>query len=144
MRIFTLLISQAEIINQYKNKFKYVLKKLTNNLFLVVNGNLPKKILGGNIVTIEKNPWQVSVQFQKQHICGGTIISGELVLTSASCVTSETDVIYGNIEVLSGTNDLTKNPEDIYWRIHEVAFVIVHENYTPRLNWMNDIGNRNL
>ncbi|XP_044009964.1 hypodermin-B-like [Aphidius gifuensis] len=99
---------------------------------LRVNGNLPKKIYGGNTVSIIDNPWQVSIQIRNQHICGGAIISMNFVLTAASCVTSQPNIVYGNIEVLSGTNDLTKNSEDLYWKIHE--------NYNPHINWINDIA----
>lgn len=43
------------------------------------------RVVGGNVTTIEENPWQVSLQHDRQHECGGVIINEKWILTSANC-----------------------------------------------------------
>uniref|UniRef100_A0A663E548 Peptidase S1 domain-containing protein n=1 Tax=Aquila chrysaetos chrysaetos TaxID=223781 RepID=A0A663E548_AQUCH len=48
------------------------------------------RVLGGSPAAIEAWPWQVSLQYKKEHICGGSIIDPSWVLTAAHCKLSET------------------------------------------------------
>ncbi|KAK4809558.1 LOW QUALITY PROTEIN: hypothetical protein QYF61_016990 [Mycteria americana] len=43
------------------------------------------RVLGGSPAAIEAWPWQVSLQYRKEHICGGSIIGPSWVLTAAHC-----------------------------------------------------------
>lgn len=43
------------------------------------------RIIGGKETSVSKWPWQVSVQYGPVHICGGTIIDAQWVLTAAHC-----------------------------------------------------------
>lgn len=43
------------------------------------------RIVGGNETTIEVFPWIVSISGSGNHVCGGSIISAERVLTAAHC-----------------------------------------------------------
>ncbi|KAH8279228.1 hypothetical protein KR026_004322 [Drosophila bipectinata] len=43
------------------------------------------RIVGGEVTTIEEFPYQVSVQYKGQHICGGSIIGEHFLLTAAHC-----------------------------------------------------------
>lgn len=43
------------------------------------------RVLGGSPAAIEAWPWQVSLQYRKEHICGGSIIDPGWVLTAAHC-----------------------------------------------------------
>uniref|UniRef100_A0A8C6YPK4 Transmembrane serine protease 13 n=1 Tax=Nothoprocta perdicaria TaxID=30464 RepID=A0A8C6YPK4_NOTPE len=43
------------------------------------------RIIGGKETSASKWPWQVSVQYGPIHICGGTIIDAQWVLTAAHC-----------------------------------------------------------
>uniref|UniRef100_A0A8C3UFI3 Transmembrane serine protease 4 n=1 Tax=Catharus ustulatus TaxID=91951 RepID=A0A8C3UFI3_CATUS len=47
------------------------------------------RVLGGSPAAIEAWPWQVSLQYRKEHICGGSIIGPGWVLTAAHWKLSE-------------------------------------------------------
>lgn len=44
------------------------------------------KIVGGVETTIAKRPYQVSVEYSGSHLCGGSIMNENNILTSAQCV----------------------------------------------------------
>ncbi|XP_039455749.1 transmembrane protease serine 3 [Oreochromis aureus] len=44
------------------------------------------RIVGGNISKQGQFPWQVSLHFRNEHLCGGSIISPYWVITAAHCV----------------------------------------------------------
>ncbi|VEN34354.1 unnamed protein product [Callosobruchus maculatus] len=48
------------------------------------------KIIGGRNVTIEEYPYQVSIQNNGEHFCGGSIINTKYILTAAHCVCDDT------------------------------------------------------
>ncbi|KAJ3659624.1 hypothetical protein Zmor_011303 [Zophobas morio] len=50
------------------------------------NSLLPDgRIIGGSAISISSVPWQVSLQYYSSHICGGSIISANWVVTAAHC-----------------------------------------------------------
>ena len=54
----------------------------------------PAEIVGGNI-TLSPIPWQVSVQFEGLHICGGTILDTYTILSAAHCFDDYGDSVEG-------------------------------------------------
>ncbi|XP_043931327.1 transmembrane protease serine 3-like [Protopterus annectens] len=50
------------------------------------------RIVGGNDSRIGQWPWQVSLHFKGQHLCGGAIITSQWIATAAHCVVDFDDV----------------------------------------------------
>ncbi|KAK5644852.1 hypothetical protein RI129_006152 [Pyrocoelia pectoralis] len=57
---------------------------------------LDGRIVGGEDVTIDQFPYQISLQYYRSHICGGSIISTNRILTAAHC-TDESPAPYLSI-----------------------------------------------
>ncbi|WP_407808037.1 trypsin-like serine protease, partial [Staphylococcus aureus] len=43
------------------------------------------RIVGGSSISISSVPWQISLQYYGSHICGGSIISANYIVTAAHC-----------------------------------------------------------
>lgn len=59
------------------------------------------RIVGGNETSIEKSPWMVSVQYMFVHVCGGSIIGEQWVLSAVHCVKCVTIVLKQSIHLSS-------------------------------------------
>ncbi|XP_017055192.1 trypsin alpha-like [Drosophila ficusphila] len=44
-----------------------------------------QRIVGGGPIDIEEAPWQVSLQLNGKHSCGGSIYSKDIIITAAHC-----------------------------------------------------------
>ncbi|KAF4077540.1 hypothetical protein AMELA_G00209270 [Ameiurus melas] len=86
-------------------------------------------IIGGREVKKPK-PWMASVQVKKSHICGGTLIHQQWVLTAAHCKT----VFQSNpVQVLLGAHSLTKDKNT--QRVNVLSFHIPKEfNTTTKVH----------
>ncbi|XP_021542654.2 LOW QUALITY PROTEIN: putative serine protease 42 [Neomonachus schauinslandi] len=51
-------------------------------------GQVVAKILGGKEAEEGKWPWQVSVRINEKHVCGGSLITRQWVLTAGHCILS--------------------------------------------------------
>jgi secreted trypsin-like serine protease len=95
------------------------------------------KITGGTGTTIADYPWQVFYE-SGQFTCGGSIISGDWIITAAHCTEDD----FGNaipvsqMDVIVGANDPRSGLEG---KKYLVSKVIRHENYDP-VSLNNDIA----
>ncbi|XP_020779873.1 chymotrypsin-like protease CTRL-1 isoform X2 [Boleophthalmus pectinirostris] len=95
---------------------------------------LNTRIVGGENATAGHWPWQVSMHYKETHICGGTVISTQWVLTAAHCIlsTSGSDYrLYFGKETQSGSN-----PHEVN---RSVSQIIVHPDYNST-TFQNDIA----
>ena len=61
----------------------------------------PAEIVGGQIPP-SPIPWQVSVQIEGNHICGGTILDTYTILSAAHCFDGYEDSVY-EFEIRAGS-----------------------------------------
>ena len=96
-----------------------------------------QRIVGGHGVPHSDVPWQVSLQFDGRHFCGGSLIGARWVLTAAHCVDevppsgagARLQAVYG-VTNLGAAGTATRRAVDA---------VRVHPGWNPRSN-DNDIA----
>uniref|UniRef100_W5KN48 Transmembrane serine protease 3 n=1 Tax=Astyanax mexicanus TaxID=7994 RepID=W5KN48_ASTMX len=86
------------------------------------------RIVGGNLSLEGQFPWQVSLQFQNEHLCGGSIVATRWILTAAHCV-------YGFAfpQVWTVLVGLTEQPVSVSGAKYlSVEKIIYHARYRPK------------
>nr|CAD7603041.1 unnamed protein product [Timema genevievae] len=92
------------------------------------------KIINGMDSAPGHYPSVVSVALDEGvHICGGSILTTSLVVTSAHCLKGVEDNVW-RLRVRSGTVDLSAGV------ISNVTSIAIHEQYDPFSFWTNDIA----
>ncbi|XP_061448592.1 transmembrane protease serine 13 isoform X2 [Rhineura floridana] len=84
------------------------------------------RIVGGNDTSASKWPWQVSLQYGTTHICGGTIIDPQWVLTAAHCFFMNSVKILDEWKVYAGASDLKRLATEGI----PVSHIIINANYS--------------
>lgn len=84
------------------------------------------KIVGGLPIGIDQAPYQISLQDRGFHICGGSIIAPNFILTAAHCTQSNEaknlKIRAGSSKYMSGgveiqVKTITQHPDFDYWTI---------------------------
>ncbi|XP_015715236.1 serine protease 55 [Coturnix japonica] len=90
-----------------------------------------KRITGGQYAKDGEFPWEVSIQSNGRHICGGSIISALWILTAAHCFADE---VPEDLKIVMGAADL-----DLALEVHEPSSLILHEDFN-RITLKHDIA----
>lgn len=95
-------------------------------IFLTVSYAQDPNIIGGQNTIIDNHPWQVSLRTITQgHICGGSIVDDDWILTAAHCVLNANPA---NLTIAAGITERTDNTTGQY---RQVVEIIIHPNYNP-------------
>ncbi|XP_059812856.1 trypsin-7-like isoform X3 [Hypanus sabinus] len=87
-----------------------------------------ERIVGGEDANIDEWPWQVSLQYKDQHLCGGSIISSQWVITAAHCFPVDYQQI-ANWRVFAGSERLHSGGSTF-----SVKNIITHGDYDELTN----------
>ncbi|XP_016986391.2 trypsin beta [Drosophila rhopaloa] len=85
------------------------------------------RIVGGEVTTIGQFPYQVSVQLNGQHICGGAVIGDNFVLTAAHCFEGSSVIDSEDYTVRVGSSEHASGGH-----VLSLRQVITHGGYNPQ------------
>jgi trypsin len=91
------------------------------------------RIVGGTNAEIKDYPFAAAIKKDKEHFCGGVIISRRHILSVAHCFD---DIRYDQIKVYIGSN--LRHSTDSSYRLLEID---VHPEYTGILTNQNSLYN---
>jgi len=99
------------------------------------------RIIGGRAIDIAIHPHQISLRYKNlfdinapySHICGGSILSEDVILTAAHCIMA---TVPSQLKVVAGTNNNQRDTDGIIVPVKEI---IMHEDYNPN-TFDNDVA----
>jgi secreted trypsin-like serine protease len=89
-------------------------------------------IVGGKEVTPHSLPWHVSIQYEEKHVCSGTLIDDQHILTSASCF--QTSLVPIPYSIVLGAHYLSNSTRRV-----SIDRFMFHFDYNVKTS-ENDIG----
>ncbi|XP_020645030.3 transmembrane protease serine 2 [Pogona vitticeps] len=89
------------------------------------SGHPRNRIVGGTAASLGDWPWQVSLHFLDIHLCGGSIITPEWIVTAAHCVEGK----YSNSYYWKAYAGILTQPEMVSFKGHRIAKIISHPDY---------------
>ena len=110
--------------------------KIGIKIFLTLNllPLLVEAIIGGSFANPHEFPWIVGV-VDNSGKCGGTIISKNLVITAAHCVSDIEETYSDELFIYMGSSDLTSS----FIRKEKVKSILIHPQYIDTIHY-NDIA----
>ncbi|XP_051762608.1 granzyme B(G,H)-like isoform X2 [Ctenopharyngodon idella] len=99
---------------------------------VIITGGLESGIVGGREVKPHSRPYMASLQYRRQHMCGGMLLKDDYVLTSAHCLSQTSNYL----EVVLGAHNISQNEHS--QQIIQVEEYIPHPSYTKN-NFTYDI-----
>jgi len=109
--------------------------KSTCGLRPLVTGTTSPRIVGGTESKPGDWPWKISMQRNGAHVCGGSLINDQWIITAAHCVTGNTNpTVY---RIIFGLHD--RNIQHSWVITRTVQSIIVHPQYSSSL-LSNDIA----
>ncbi|XP_073511372.1 transmembrane protease serine 5 [Phyllobates terribilis] len=88
------------------------------------------RIIGGHDVSLGRWPWLVSLYLHNKHVCGGSIIAQQWIITAAHCVHNYRSPSLSSWTVLSGI--VSHSPVRQYASSSVVEKIIYHQKYDDR------------
>ncbi|XP_075045727.1 transmembrane protease serine 5 [Mixophyes fleayi] len=86
------------------------------------------RIIGGSDVALGRWPWQVSLSLNNRHVCGGSIVAHQWIITAAHCVHNYRSPQLSSWSVLSGI--VSHSP--MRQKASAVEKIIYHQKYDDR------------
>ncbi|XP_007894309.1 transmembrane protease serine 13 [Callorhinchus milii] len=93
--------------------------------------NPSERIVGGTAAELQKWPWQVSLHFGSSHVCGGTIIAHDWILTAAHCFLGDTALEPSNWKVYAG---IISQRFKYNGQLRDISQIITHKQYSRSTN----------
>ncbi|XP_005075829.2 ovochymase-2 [Mesocricetus auratus] len=94
------------------------------------------RIVGGRQVVKGSYPWQVSLKQKQRHVCGGTIISSQWVITAAHCMANRNTAL--TLNVTAGEHDLSQaEPGE---QTLAIETIIIHPQFSTKKPMNYDIA----
>jgi len=102
---------------------------------LVNSNDSPHRVVGGVVSVPGDWPWKISMLLNGRHVCGGSLINDQWIITAAHCVTGNTNPTA--YRILFGLHDRS-NPNAPSVISRNVQRIVVHPQYGR--NFANDIA----